>query len=174
MLDNRRNVEFLDRIKATQPGCHLSPDEPVGSDDAADAAAVVENKQVIAVSVEMVDIALAPRHFGQWPGTQPLIKDAIAQRLRSIDVCGGFCQPDLQGAGPDIDDSRPRLDRFGRWCRINWQDWLLLVHGPGDHRASFGSSRLPAAVDVAKVVRGGRRSANSGAVIPYRISASRR
>ena len=115
MEHDRGNVEFLGRIETTQAGCRIPPNQPVGSDYPAGAVAVVEHQEVIAIVIKLVDIAPSACHFRQWLGAEPLIKDAIPQRLRGFDICRSFCQPHLQGAGPDIDDRR--MQSRCRWQR---------------------------------------------------------
>ncbi len=98
MEHDRRNVEFLGRIEATQPDCRIPPNQPIGSDDAVGAAAMVEDEEVIAIIIKLVDIATSACHFRQRLGAKPLIKDAIPQRLRRIDIRGRFREAHLQRA----------------------------------------------------------------------------
>jgi hypothetical protein len=65
---------------------------------------MVENEEVIAIAIKLVDIAPSASHMRQRLGAEPLIKDAISQRLRSLDIRGRFRQPHLQRAGPDVND----------------------------------------------------------------------
>jgi hypothetical protein len=65
---------------------------------------VIDNQEVVAITIELVDIALSAGHFRQRPSAKPLEKDAVPQRLRSVDIRHRFRQPHLQWAGPDIDD----------------------------------------------------------------------
>jgi hypothetical protein len=65
---------------------------------------VVENEEVIAITIKLVNIAPSPYHFGHRLGAEPLVKDAIPERLRSVDIRSCFRQPHLQRAGPDIHD----------------------------------------------------------------------
>jgi hypothetical protein len=65
---------------------------------------VVENEQVIAIIIKLVNIAPSACHFRHRLGAEPLIKDAVPERLRSVDIRSRFRQTHLQRAGPDIDD----------------------------------------------------------------------
>jgi hypothetical protein len=56
---------------------------------------MVENEEVIAIVIKLVDIAPSACHFRQRLGTEPLIKDAIPQRLRGVDIRDRFRQPHL-------------------------------------------------------------------------------
>jgi hypothetical protein len=80
----------------------------------------------------LVDIAPSACHFRQRLGTEPLIKDAIPERLCSVDIRACFRQPHLQCAGPDIDDCLME-SRRGRQCCLNRCDGLLLDDVAGDH-----------------------------------------
>ena len=57
MEHDRRNVEFFGRIETPQAGRRIPPNQAVGSHYPAGAAAVVENQEVIAIVIKMVDVA---------------------------------------------------------------------------------------------------------------------
>jgi hypothetical protein len=134
--DERRNVVLGCGIKAPQTGCRLSPEQPVSPDNPVMATAgVVEDQEVIAIVIEAIDVAPPPPHMGQRARSQRLVKYPVSQRLRGIDVFGGFCQANLQRARPKVDDAarngcRLSINRRGRLDR---QDRLVSGRGTVNH-----------------------------------------
>ena len=98
--DQRRDIVFRRRIEGTVPRRRLAANEAVGADHGlgAAAAAVVEHQEVIADLVELVPVAALPRGAGLRVRSHDLVEDAVAQRLRRVDIGGVLGQPHLQRA----------------------------------------------------------------------------
>ncbi len=113
--DDRGDVVLAGRVEAAVPRRRLAADEAVGSHHrfGAAAARVVADEEVVADAVEAVKIAPLPRHLGAGPRAHLLVEDAIAQRLRGVDVGHALREPHLERAGTHVDDGSP-ADRPGR------------------------------------------------------------
>ena len=100
------DVVFGCRIEAAHLRRRRPADQAIGADDALGpfAAATVEHQQVIAHLVERIEVALLRRHLGRRMGRHLLVEDAIAQRLRRVDLGGRLRQTDLEVTGDDLDD----------------------------------------------------------------------
>ena len=110
--DEPGDVIFGRRVERAEPGRRLAPDQPIGADDAIGTAspAVVEYQEVIADAVVAIEVAPQRLHPGERPRSHDLVKDAIAQRLRRLDIGGVFGEPNLQRSRDDIDDPPPPRD----------------------------------------------------------------
>ena len=65
---------------------------------------MVDHQKMIADTVETIDIAPVSGHFGRRLRAHLFVEDAIAQRLRGIDLGGIRRQPDLQGFESNVDN----------------------------------------------------------------------
>ena len=76
---------------------HRPPEDPVGADDLAAAAMlVIDDQQVIADGIETVEVPPLGRHLGGRLRAHLLIEDAVAERLRLLDLARGFRHAQLE------------------------------------------------------------------------------
>ena len=54
---------------------------------------------MVAALVETVEVAARARRLAGGARAKPFVEDAVAQRLRRVDVGVAFGEPDLQRAG---------------------------------------------------------------------------
>ena len=173
--DQRRDVVFGGRVERADPRRRVAPDQPVGADHrlGAAAAAVVEHQQVIADLVVAVAVAALLLGPGERPRAHDVVEDAVAQRLRRVDIGVTLRQPHLQRPGDDVDDAGRSAGAAetaapGRAAAGLDRRSRRLGRAVGDH--ARGSGRRDAAIGR-RITRRQRRYSSSGRVLPGRGTA---
>src|SRR5205814_33206 len=88
IVDHLLDVVLGRRIEPAHLRRRRATDQAVGADDALRslAATTIENQQVVAYFVEVIEVTLDRRHFRRGLGLHLLVENAIAQRLRRLDL----------------------------------------------------------------------------------------
>ena len=82
---DRVDVVLPGRIEAAVRVRHRTPEQAIGADHlVTGAAVVVDHQQMVGISIEAVEVALARRHLAARVGRHLLVEHAVAQRLGGV------------------------------------------------------------------------------------------
>jgi len=97
--NERHDVVLAGRVETAVLERDLVPEQAIGADHRLGARpAVVDHQQMVAISVELVEVAAAPGGGRIGLGAEFLVEDAVAERLRRGDVGAVAGDADLEPA----------------------------------------------------------------------------
>ena len=105
--DKAGDIVFAGRVEPAAARRRLAPNQAIGAHHCLGAAAagVVDHHEMVAAVVEQVAVEAQPLSAGQRPRSHRLVEDAVAQRLRGVDIGARFGKPHLQRPARDVDDA---------------------------------------------------------------------